>query len=136
MNKINKAYELAMRMHGDTVDDSGENYFISHCLNVYNILRQTTNDEDLLCAGLLHDTLEDTKLTYIELKDKIGTEVADLVYEVTKVEQKDGGHFPNLKTEKGIILKFADRLSNLSRMQCWKDSKRTWYLNKSKFWKE
>jgi len=41
----------------------------------------------------------------------------------------------NQKDDRGIILKFADRLSNLSRMNCWPEKRKEQYLRKSKFWK-
>ena len=139
--KIAHAFQIAFNAHRDekgepTYDDNGENYVISHCMNVLNILKLVTNDIDILCAGILHDTIEDTKITYSDLVKEMGVEVANLVYEVTKEQKEDGGHFPRLKSEKAIILKFADRLSNLSRMQAWDAKKKQWYLNKSKFWKE
>ncbi|MFA5174758.1 MAG: HD domain-containing protein [Candidatus Pacearchaeota archaeon] len=134
--KIAKAMHIALDAHGYTLDEKGENYFIAHCLQTFNILKEVTNDVELLCAGLLHDVIEDTPLTYDSIVQSMGKNIADLIMEVTKETKTDGSHFPRLHTEKGIILKFADRLSNLSRMQAWDAKKKQWYLNKSKFWKE
>ena len=57
--------------------------------------------------------------------------------EVTHEGRKDeiGYYFPRLKTQRGIVLKFADRISNLSRMESWDDNRKNHYLRKSKFWK-
>ena len=48
---------------------------------------------------------------------------------------KNGYWSPRLKTKRGIILKFADRLSNLSRIESWDKKRQEHYLKKSKFWK-
>jgi hypothetical protein len=47
-----------------------------------------------------------------------------------------GYYFPRLKSQKAITIKFADRLSNLSRMNAWDEERRRQYLAKSKFWKD
>ena len=114
-----------------------EKIILKHTVcKVYKILMTITKDENILCAGLLHDTLEDTKTTYNELVETFGNDIADLVMEVTHEGTKHKGYcFPRLKTQRGIILKFADRLSNISRMDCWSEERKKQYLNKSKFWK-
>lgn len=133
--KVRKAFAFAKKKHKGQKDDSGKDYFYSHCLQVFKLLAELGVDQDLLCAGLLHDTIEDTKTTYTELRKEFGYIIADLVMEVTHEGERDTGYyFPRLKTEKGIILKFADRLSNLSRMNCWSKGRRQHYSKKSKFW--
>jgi len=136
-DKLLKAIAFAQEKHRGQLDDSGKDYFEEHCLQVYNILNTVTEDQNLLCAALLHDTYEDTDTTYEEVLQIFGRDIADLVNEVTQEGQKDskGYYFPRLKTERGILLKFADRLSNLSRMEAWDDKRREYYLKKSKFWK-
>ncbi|MDD3940557.1 MAG: HD domain-containing protein [Candidatus Pacebacteria bacterium] len=136
-DKLLKAIAFAQEKHRGQLDDSGKDYFEEHCLQVYNILNTVTEDQNLLCAALLHDTYEDTDTTYEEVLQIFGRDIADLVNEVTQEGQKDskGYYFPRLKTERGILLKFADRLSNLSRMEAWDDKRREHYLKKSKFWK-
>ncbi len=90
-----------------------------------------------MSAGLLHDTIEDTNTTYEELVQFFGNRVADLVMEVTHEGQKNskGFYFPRLKSKEGILIKFADRLSNLSRMSTWNEDRKAQYLRKSNFWK-
>ncbi len=134
---IEKALQFGELKHNGQVDDSGKCYFFAHCVQVYNILKLVTSDENLLVASLLHDTLEDTETTYEELEREFGKDVANLVNEVTHEGKKDskGYYFPRLKTQRGILLKFADRLSNLSRMDCWPEDRRKQYLAKSRFWK-
>jgi GTP pyrophosphokinase len=133
-----KAVAFGEMKHQGQKDDSGNDYFTSHCMIVALLLGNVVpDDENLVVAGLLHDTLEDTDTHRDELELAFGKDVADLVWEVTKSGKKDseGFYFPNLKSRRGIMLKFAERLSNLSRMDCWDAKKQAWYLKQSKFWK-
>jgi len=133
-----KAFAFAKDKHRGQEDDSGKSYFEAHIVHVVSILRQVTTDPDILTAAYLHDTLEDTATTFHELADTFGNRVAGLVYEVTHEGDKDsyGYYFPHLKSKDAIIIKFADRLSNLSRMEPWNESRQAQYLRKSKFWKD
>ena len=132
-----KARVFARIKHAGQVDDCGKDYYEVHLQQVFYILLQITGDQDILSAGLLHDTLEDTQTTYEELVEHFGKRVADLVNEVTHEGKKDkkGFYFPRLKSRDAILLKFADRLSNLSRMESWTPDRQVHYLKKSKFWK-
>lgn len=53
--------------------------YIVHPLETALIASMLTNDEEILAAALLHDTIEDTDVTYEDLKQEFGTRVADLV---------------------------------------------------------
>jgi (p)ppGpp synthase/HD superfamily hydrolase len=131
------AHFFAYRKHKGQLDDSGLPYFDAHILNVVNIIKNVTTDVDVICAAYLHDTIEDTETTYEEIKEEFGKRVADLVMEVTHDGQKDnvGYYFPRLKSQEGIMIKLADRLSNISRMEAWDISRREHYLKKTRFWK-
>ncbi len=131
-----KARDFAILKHGDQKRDNGDPYFV-HCSEVADIIWDLTKDDNLTIAAYLHDTIEDTDATYEEIKKEFGVDVADLVNEVTHEGKKDshGFYFPRLKTKRGIILKFADRLHNLSDMNAWDDKRQEHFLKKSKFWK-
>ena len=118
----------------DIVDGS---YFENHICQVATIIKQVTKDKEIIAAAYLHDTLEDTKTTYEELKENFGQRVADIVFEMTHEGKKDekGYWFPRLKSKDAILVKFADRLSNLSRMDVWDEERQQHYLRKSKFWR-
>lgn len=132
-DKVTKAFWFAMDKHVGQLDDSGESYFYAHLCQVYAVIREICpTDHNLACAALLHDTIEDTNTTYEELIKHFNQDVADLVLELTKDKN---GNFPRLKSKRAILIKFADRLSNLSRMDCWSEDRQKKYLNKSKFWK-
>ena len=80
---VDKAYEFARKKHEGQVDDEGLDAFL-HPMQTAEILRQVTGDENIIAAAFLHDTLEDTDTTYEELSQEFGTNVADLVNEVTQ----------------------------------------------------
>ncbi len=136
MNTIQKAELFAREKHISQLDDSGKPYF-GHLEQVARIVMLLTQDEDIIAAAFLHDTIEDTDTTYEDLEKEFGKRIADLVHEVTHDGQKDevGYYFPRLKSQDAILIKFADRASNLSRMEPWTPQRRAHYLKKSKFWK-
>jgi len=135
-DRIKRAIEFAENKHARQLDDSGLPY-INHPMQVADIISKVTNDDTIICAALLHDTIEDTKTTYEELVDEFGKRVADLVMELTHEGKKDekGYYFPRLKSRDAVLIKFADRMSNLSRMEPWDEKRRQHYLKQSKFWK-
>ncbi|MBL7168008.1 HD domain-containing protein [Candidatus Bathyarchaeota archaeon] len=130
-----KALEFASEKHKGQLDDQGRPYFFAHIVQVHSILRDVTDDEEVLCAGILHDTIEDTDTTYEEILHEFNREIADLVQELTFQGTKETGrYFPVLKSRKAIMVKFADRLSNLSRMRDWPGDWQEDYLRQSCFW--
>ena len=135
-----KAYEFAMNKHKGQKDDDGKDYFYAHVCQVAHLICAVTygfpNADEIVSACYLHDTIEDTETTYEELKKEFGQKIADLVNEVTHNGQKDeyGYYFPRLKSKEAIMIKFSDRLSNLSRMSSWDEKRQDQYLRKSKFW--
>lgn len=130
-----KALEFASIKHEGQLDDQGRPYFFAHIIQVHSLLKDVTDDEEVLCAGILHDTLEDTETTYEELIREFNKEIADLVLELTfQVDEEVGRYFPLLNSHKAIIVKFADRLSNLVRMVDWPGDWQQDYLQNSVFW--
>jgi len=132
------AFLFAKEKHKGQRDDEDLPYFIAHILHAVSIVKQVTMDHEIIIATYLHDTLEDTETTYPELCLNFGVPVANLVLEVTHEGKKDsyGYYFPRLKSQKAIMIKFADRLSNISRMEAWPPKRREAYLKKSQFWKD
>ena len=132
------AISFAILKHMKQVDDDGKDYFREHCAVVGRLVEGVTNDIKVIEAAYLHDTLEDTDTTYEELVEHFGQRVADLVNEVTHEGQKDhyGYYFPRLKSRDAILIKLADRMSNISRMDNWDDERKEQYLKKTKFWRD
>jgi GTP pyrophosphokinase len=135
MNTINQAWLFAKQNHKGQVDDDGNPYF-NHPCQVANILRMVTDNPNIIASAFLHDTVEDCGVTHEELCERFNKEIADLVMEVTHEGTNDnkGYYFPRLHSKEGIMIKFADRLSNLSRMDSWAIKRQEHYLKKSKFW--
>ena len=84
VKNLERAYDIAEKMHSGQMRKSGEPYLI-HPIAVVHILAELGMDEDTLIAGLLHDVVEDTEYTKEELIAEFGKEVALLVDGVTKI---------------------------------------------------
>lgn len=80
---IKKAQEFAIRAHESQVRKyTGEPYW-RHCEEVASLLTDSGYDEEVIIAGWLHDTVEDTEVTFQQIKEEFGERVMDLVYWVT-----------------------------------------------------
>lgn len=129
LDRVKKAYEYASLMHKGQVRQSGEDYIV-HPLNVTYILASMHADGATLCAGILHDTLEDTVATTDDLIENFGTEVTLLVSGVTNFSKSD---FSSKEEEVSanmrkiinsltidpriILIKLADRLHNMRTLE-------------------
>lgn len=82
---VQKAYGLAAEAHTDQKRQSGEPY-INHCVAVAQILTDLHMPAEVIAAGLLHDTVEDTGISLKLLKEEFGDIVANLVDGVTKLD--------------------------------------------------
>ncbi len=81
-----RAYRVAEKAHAGQKRASGEAY-INHCLAVALLLCDYSMPADVMAAGLLHDTVEDTSLTIDSIREDFGENVANLVQGVTKLTQ-------------------------------------------------
>ena len=123
--KLNKAYDFAVRAHSNQKRASGDPYSV-HPIEVANILTDLKLDSATITTGLLHDTIEDTFATYETIKGEFGDEVADLVDGVTKISVLENTATINSKAEnfrklilatskdiRVLLVKIADRLHNM-----------------------
>ena len=123
--KILAAALYADQLHGDQKRKSGEPYII-HPLAVGSILIQLGMDADTICAGLLHDVVEDTSATLADIEEKFGPEVALMVDGVTKISRLKSESkslqeaetirkmfFAMGKDMRVIIIKLSDKLHNM-----------------------
>jgi GTP diphosphokinase / guanosine-3',5'-bis(diphosphate) 3'-diphosphatase len=126
--RIARAYDLAERSHRDVKRLSGEPY-IQHPIAVARMLMDLGLDWASVCAGLLHDTLEDTTVTYDDLKAQFPEPVADLVSGVTKISslsfrsnrEEQVENFRKMvlamaRDIRVILIKLADRLHNMQTL--------------------
>ncbi len=122
---INRAYETAKQAHRHQQRSSGESY-INHPLAVAQIVADLGLDEISLAAALLHDAVEDTEITLADVEKGFGSEVAQIVDGVTKLErlQFDSKEAQQAATMRKmlvamardlrvLIIKLADRLHNM-----------------------
>lgn len=122
---IRRAYDVAYKMHNGQLRKSGEPYII-HPLNVACILGTLHAGPDTICAGLLHDVVEDTPITKEEIAEQFGEDIADIVDGVTKLEQLKFASLEQKQVEnhqhmllamakdiRVIVVKLADRLHNI-----------------------
>ena len=123
--KLNKAYNFAVKAHENQKRHSGDPYSI-HPIAVANILTELKLDSATIATGLLHDTIEDTHATYETIKNEFGQEVADLVDGVTKISVFENQATSTSKAEnfrklilatskdiRVLLVKIADRLHNM-----------------------
>ena len=122
---INRAFVIAEIAHQNQKRRSGDPY-ISHPLEVAKILTEYRLDDSTIITALLHDTIEDTKLTLKEVRGEFGEEIASLVDGLTKIgkldlftkEAEQAENFRKLilamsNDVRVLIVKLADRLHNM-----------------------
>ncbi|MEE8349539.1 MAG: bifunctional (p)ppGpp synthetase/guanosine-3',5'-bis(diphosphate) 3'-pyrophosphohydrolase [Acidobacteriota bacterium] len=126
---LRKAYVFSAREHRGQIRQSGEPY-LSHPLQVANILAEMKLDVACVSVGLLHDVVEDTLTTVDSIREYFGEDIAHLVDGVTKIgkiqfssrEEKQAENFRKLLLAmvddiRVILVKLADRLHNLRTLQ-------------------
>ena len=126
---VKKAYKIAEQAHAHQKRESGEPYII-HPLNVCMNLTKFKADGASLCAGLLHDVVEDTDYTLDDIRELFNDDVAFLVDGVTKISNlhyntKDEATNANIRRlinslnddVRIIIIKLCDRLHNMQTLE-------------------
>ena len=132
------AFNYASDGHKNQKRLSGESY-ITHPLQVAHYLSNLNLDTETIIAAFLHDLIEDTEVTYNDIKKKFGKEVADIVDGVTKIDKINYNSKEEAKADairkmviamskdiRVLILKLADRLHNIETIQYhneWKQEK-------------
>ena len=141
---LSKAYDFALKAHGNQKRHSGDPYLI-HPVAVANILTELKLDSATIATGLLHDTIEDTLATYQTIKKEFGKEVADLVDGVTKISVFENQASSSSKAEnfrklilatskdiRVLLVKIADRLHNMRTIKAINDiEKKTTYFKRN-----
>ena len=127
---VERAWNFAKKAHEGQVRKSGEPYF-SHPCFVASILTELMIDPPTIAAGLLHDTVEDCEgITTDVIRTEFGSEVADLVDGVTKLNRLDFANREEAQAEslrkmilamsrdiRVVLIKLADRLHNMRTLR-------------------
>jgi GTP pyrophosphokinase len=124
---ISRAYAVAEQMHEGQSRKSGDPY-ITHPLAVATILAELGMPAPVLCAALLHDTVEDTAYTLDALRTDFGDEIVQLVDGVTKLDKVKYGDSAQSETIRKmvvamsrdirvLVIKLADRLHNMRTLR-------------------
>ncbi len=131
-----KAFEIANKGHKKQKRYSGEPY-ITHPLSVAIYLSDLSMDIETITSAILHDLIEDTEITYDDLKKEFGSTVADIVDGVTKLDKINYNSKEEAKADgirkmvvamskdiRVLILKLADRLHNIQTIDYLDDWKK------------
>ena len=126
LDRFVKAIAFAARKHRDQRrKDAQASPYINHPIALANVLVHEggVNDAIVLCAAVLHDTIEDTETSVAELEAEFGKRIASVVLEVTddkrlpkhERKQRQVDHAPHL-SRKAKLVKLADKIANLRDM--------------------
>jgi GTP diphosphokinase / guanosine-3',5'-bis(diphosphate) 3'-diphosphatase len=126
---VSKAYEFSMWAHREQKRKSGDPYFI-HPASVAGIITDLKLDTASVCAGLLHDVVEDTEATLDDIEREFGPEITTLVDGVTKLnkinftskEDRQAENFRKMvvamaKDLRVLLVKICDRLDNMRTLE-------------------
>jgi len=126
---VKKAYEYSQKHHAGQTRASGEPYLV-HPLGVAVVLAEMKMDPVAVAAGLLHDSVEDTSVTIVDLRKEFGEQVAHIVEGVTKISQIDFATREEQQAEnlrkmmlamvddiRVVLIKLADRLHNMRTLE-------------------
>lgn len=134
--RIKAAYAFAAVAHAPQKRQSGEAY-ITHPLSVASTVVEWRMDTDAIIAALLHDVLEDTPVSKLEINERFGKTVADLVDGLSKLDKMEFNSAQEAQAEnfrkmliamardlRVILIKLADRQHNLNTMSAMRPDKR------------
>jgi len=122
MNKLVSAFLYACMAHSEQRRKYTDEPYVNHCASVAFLVSSVTDDEDMIIAALLHDVIEDTKFTALDIKDLFGGRVAELVVELTNVSKLTDGNRAQRKqmdrerlakvSKEAKTIKLADLIDN------------------------
>jgi guanosine-3',5'-bis(diphosphate) 3'-pyrophosphohydrolase len=126
---VRRAYEFSQKNHAGQSRASGEPYLV-HPLGVAQVLAEMKMDAVAIAAGLLHDSVEDTSVTIVDIRKEFGEQVAHIVEGVTKISQIDFATREEQQAEnlrkmmlamvddiRVVLIKLADRLHNMRTLE-------------------
>jgi len=147
-----KSYNVAKELHKEQLRKSGEPYIV-HPIQVTEILNRLDFDINVLCAAMLHDTVEDCGYTIEQMSEEFNPTIAKIVDAVTAIEldldKYSEEDFPKYLAEAqtyhklisigkenlyAFYIKFADRLNNLRTLECFPRYKQLAKITETEQW--
>ncbi len=119
MELFEKAIEFATKKHRGQVRKTNSAPFILHPMEVAAIVGSMTGDREVLCAALLHDTVEDAGVTLNEIEDMFGTRVMNLVKSETENKRNDVPAEQTWKIRKTESLEVLKNSSDIGVKMVW-----------------
>src|SRR5260221_4826762 len=129
LERVLKAYEFSQKNHSGQQRASGEPYLV-HPVEVALVLAEMKMDPVAIAAGLLHDSVEDTSVTVVDIRKEFGEQVAHIVEGVTKISKIDCATREEQQAEnlrkmmlamvddiRVVLIKLADRLHNMRTLE-------------------
>src|SRR5450432_2606556 len=129
LDLVRKAYEYSQKHHAGQTRASGEPYLV-HPLGVAQVLAELKMDPVAIAAGLLHDSVEDTSVTIVDIRKEFGEQVVYIVEAVTKISKIDFATREEAQAEnlrkmmlamvddiRVVLIKLADRLHNMRTLE-------------------
>src|SRR5712672_2787082 len=126
---VKKAYDYSLKNHEGQSRASGEPYLV-HPLEVALVLAEMKMDPVAIAAGLLHDSVEDTSVTIVDIRKEFGEQVVHIVEGVTKISKIDFSSREEAQAEnlrkmmlamvddiRVVMIKLADRLHNMRTLE-------------------
>jgi len=126
---VKKAYDFSLKYHEGQSRASGDPYLV-HPLEVALVLAEMKMDPVAVAAGLLHDSVEDTSVTIVDIRKEFGEQVAHIVEGVTKISKIDFATREEQQAEnlrkmmlamvddiRVVLIKLADRLHNMRTLE-------------------
>lgn len=158
IDMVEKAYSVAKQMHYYQMRKDGTPY-LSHPVEVAIILAELNFDQDVICAALLHDTIEDCGYTVQKMQEDFNSNVAEMVDSVSAIDKTkyiynennifEDPEFVKSSAEEqtfkkliaigkknpcGFCIKFADRLHNLSTIESFDYAKQLEKVHETEKW--
>lgn len=119
MPMIDKAITFAAKAHKGQVRKGANQPYIFHPLEVLNVVSTMTLDDDILCAAVLHDTVEDTDTSIGDIKREFGNRVAQLVYYDSEDKRTDYPPEDTWRLRKMDTIKILNELDDIGgKMVC------------------
>lgn len=123
MSKLQKAISFASERHDSQFRKITNQPYIFHCVEVAEIVSEMTYDEDIICAAVLHDTLEDTKTSPDELLTLFGERVLKLVQSESEDKKKGQNKADTWKLRKAESLEELSNCKDLDVKKIWLSDK-------------